>query len=127
MSAFLHQLPTLVAPPPVAAPLSINGQLRAERGPSRSNLAPSVTYLLANFAYWENRFACPVLAANMFLPPLSWKTAAERIQNPTDQTVLAALEALSPPGNLNLTPLNSDTTNFAVLFSIYGLHYRSLQ
>ena len=42
ISAPLPQLPTFVVPPPVAAPLGINDELRTERGPPHVNLAPSV-------------------------------------------------------------------------------------
>ena len=106
MGAPLLQLHTLVVPPPVAAPLGINDELPTERGPPCSNLAPPVSYLPVNFAYWENTFLGPVLPGNMPLPPPRWKTAAKRLQNPTVQTILAALDALPPTGNLNITPLN---------------------
>ena len=48
MGAPLPQLPTLIIPPLVASPLDINNKLRTGRGPPRANLAPLVSYLLAN-------------------------------------------------------------------------------
>ena len=106
MGVHLPQLPTLVVPPPLAVPHSIGDELRIERGPPRTNLAPPVSYFPENFTYWDNRFLGPVFPSNMPLLPPSWKTAAERLPNPTVQASLRALDTLPPPGNLNITPLN---------------------
>ena len=57
MGAPLPQLPILVVPSLVAASLGTGDELRMERGPPRANLAPPMSYLPVNFAYWENGFS----------------------------------------------------------------------
>ena len=94
MGAPLPQFPTLVAPPTVPVPLRQGQRIRQARAQCKPG-SPT-TYLPANFAYWVNRFPGPVLPANMPLPPQGWKTVAERVQQPTVQTVLVALDAFPP-------------------------------
>ena len=101
----LPQLPTIVPPPQVAAPLCINSQLWAIRTPPRANHPLTVTYLLSNIDYWENIFPGSVFTSNMPVPSPTCKAVGERVQNLTIQTIQVGFDATPPPSNLTVTPL----------------------
>ena len=107
MVAPLPGFRTLIAAAPHAVHVTLRGFIRKERGLPSVNTVPPTSYLPTSLNFWSATYPCPLLPPDFTLPPGSWKNEVDRLPY---GNIAARLEALAPPGSINIPDSHQNTT-----------------